>query len=71
MLAGANHELAESRESVDPEINESINNIIWFSTRKEESNLINMQIKGLKQRMAAILDKVKNDSYAQGIEGLE
>jgi hypothetical protein len=75
LLASAIKELAEARkrpaESVDPGINESINKILKFSTKKEEIDLITMQINGLKQRMAATLDNVKKDRYAQGIEALE
>jgi hypothetical protein len=48
-------------ESIDPRINESINKIIRFSTRKEEIDL----------RMAATLDNDKKERYAQGIEALE
>jgi len=33
--------------------------------------LINIQIDGLKQRMAATLDNVKKERYAQGIATLE
>ncbi len=75
LLASAIKELAEARkrptESVDPRINESINKILKFSTKKEEIDLITMQINGLKQRMEATLDNVKKDRYAQGIEALE
>jgi hypothetical protein len=75
-LASAIKELAEARkhpaESVDPGINESINKILLkFSTKKEEIYLITMQTNGLKQRMAATLDNVKTDRYAQWIEALE
>ncbi len=75
LLASAIKELAEARkrpaESVDPRINESINKILRFSTKKEEIDLINLQINGLKQRMAATLDNVEKDRHAQGIEALE
>ncbi len=75
LLAGAINELAEARkhpaESVGQGINESINKILRFSTKKEEIDLINMQINGLKQRIAATLDIVKKDRYTQGIEALE
>jgi hypothetical protein len=74
-LAQAIHELAELRkhpvETVNPGINESINKILRFSTRKEEIDLINIQIDGLKQRMAAMLDNVKKERYAKGIASLE
>jgi hypothetical protein len=75
LLAQAIHELAESRkhpaETANPGINEYINKILRFSTRKEEIDLINIQIDGLKQRMAATLDNVKKERYAQGIATLE
>jgi hypothetical protein len=75
LLVQAIHELAESRkrpvETVNSGINESINNIFRFSTRKEEIDLITIQIDGLKQRMAAMLDNVKKERYAQGIATLE
>jgi hypothetical protein len=75
LLAQAILELTESRkhpaETVNPGINESINKILWFSTRKEEIDLINIQIDGLKKRMAATLDNVKKERYAQGIATLE
>ncbi len=60
LLMQAIHELAESRkrpaETVNPGFNESINEILRFSTRKEEIDLINIQIDRLKQRMATMLD---------------
>ncbi len=75
LLTSAIKELAEARkrraESVDPRINESINKILKFSTKKDEIDLITMQTNGLKQRMAATLDNVKKDRYSQGIEALE
>ncbi len=74
-MASAIKELAEARkhpaESVDLGINESINKILKFSNKKQEIGLINMQINRLKQRMAATLDNVKKDRYAQAIEALE
>jgi hypothetical protein len=68
-------ELAEARkrpaESVDPGINQSINKILKFSTKKKGMDLITMQINGLKQRMEGTLDNVKKERYAQGIEALK
>ena len=75
LLMQAIHELAESRkhpaETVNPGFNESINEILRFCTRKEEIDLINIQIDGLKQRMATMLDNVKKERYTQGIATLE
>jgi hypothetical protein len=57
LFASAIKELAETRkqsaDSVDPGSNESINKILRFSTKREEIDLINMELNGLKQRMAA------------------
>jgi len=58
-------------ETVNPGINESINKILRFSTRKEEIDLITIQIDRLKQRMATTLDNVKKERYTQGIATLE
>ena len=60
LLASAIKELAESRkrpvEAVDTEITASISKMLKFSSKKEEIDLINIQIDRLKQRMATMLD---------------
>jgi hypothetical protein len=57
LITSAIKELAEARkqsaDSVDSGSNESINKILRFSSKKEEIDLINMELNGLKQRMAA------------------
>ena len=52
-------------------INESISKTLKFSTKKEEIDLINLQISGLHKRMEAAVDDEKKDKYAKGIEALE
>ncbi len=71
LSARAIKELAESRkhpaEAVDTEIRASIK----VSSKKEEIDLINVQIEGLKKRMASAVDNTRQESYSQGIAALE
>ena len=74
LLASAIKELAEARKrpvEANAGINESISKILKFSTKKEEIDLINLQISGLHKRMEAAVDDEKKDKYAKGIEALE
>ena len=75
LLASAIKELAESRkrpaEVVDTEITASISNMLKFSSKKEEIDLIQVQIQGLKQRMASAVDDARKERYSQGIAALE
>jgi hypothetical protein len=52
-------------------INESISKTLKFSTKKEEIDLINLQISGLHKRMKAAVGDEKKDKYAKRIEVLE
>jgi hypothetical protein len=52
-------------------INESISKVLKFSTKKEEIDLINLQISGLHKRMKAAVGDEKKDKYAKRIEALE
>ncbi len=74
LLASAIKELAEARKrpaESNAVINESFSNILKFSTKKEEIDLINLQISGLHKRMEAAVDDEEKDKYAKGIEALE
>jgi hypothetical protein len=68
LLASAIKELAEARKrpvEANAGINESISKILKFSTKKEEIDLINLQISGLHKRMEAAVDDEKKDKYAK------
>jgi hypothetical protein len=45
--------------------------MLKFSRKKMEIDLINVQIVGLEQRMASVLDNTGQESYSQGIAALE
>ena len=40
-------------------------------SKKEEIDLIQVQIEGLKQRMASVDDNARKERYSQGIAALE
>ena len=75
LLASAIKELAESRkrpaDAADSEITASISKMLKFSSKKEEIDLIEVQIQGLKQRMASAVDDARKERYSQGIAALE
>ncbi len=75
LLANAIKELAESRkrpaDAADSEITASISKMLKFSSKKEEIDLIEVHIQGLKQRMALAVDDARKESYSQGIAALE
>ena len=75
LLANAIIQLAESRKrpvnAADSEITASISKMLKFSSKKEEIDLIQVQIEGLKQRMASVDDNARKERYSQGIAALE
>ena len=70
-MASAIKELAESRrrlaEAVDTEITASISKMLKFSSKKEEIDLIRVQIQGLKQRMASAVVDARKEGIPKGL----
>jgi hypothetical protein len=75
LLADAIKELAEWRkwpaDALDCEITASISKMLKFFNKKEEIDLIQVQIEGLRQRMATAVDSARQERYSQGNAALE